>query len=426
MKPSAPACYPRRVRRLLRALACLGALTSATAPAQVLDEQEPEPAYALGDGLTATDWGLEARLRLRLHADLVEPHLGGLDAASGASPGGTTDIRRARALLDLRGAEGTALRPFRVRAQADFKDLEVRWLDLYARYDGVFSGGAVVASDLRAGEFREPFGLEAMTSVSYLPFIERSTATNTFTPGRSRGGQATLRVANGLLQAGAFRRTEGRPFPDEALDERAITARAVWQGDGQGLTQAGGSISLRDPGGDLLVFRGTTGSRLLERLADTGSIDAERAVSAGLEALYRRGPWTAQSEFFGAWVEDANGVNGESFLSGSYLSFSRFLGAGETSWARGRGALGPPSIEGAMHPGGGGLQALEAVARLSYTDLTGGSIQAGRVLDLETGLNFYVSPTTRLMLHWVGVSAEPAGGPRGEGWAILGRLQVQI
>ena len=414
------------MKPLLQALLCLSALPSAEAAAQTSREHGSLPPYALGDGLRANAGDLEARLRLRLHGDLIRPSLGGLDETAGATSGDSADIRRARALLDLRGAEGSTLRPLRVRAQVDFKDLEVRWLDLYARYDDLFTGGAVIASDLRAGTFREPFGLEAMTSVSYLPFIERSTATNTFSPGRSRGGQATLRSANILLQAGAFRRTDGRPFPDEVLDERAITARAVWQGDGQGLTQAGASISLRDPEGDLLIFRGTTGSRLLGRVADSGAIDADRAVAGGLEALLRQGPWTAQSEAFGVWIDDANGVNGESFLSGGYLSLSRFLGAGETRWSRGRGALGPPKIEGARRSGGGGAQALEAVARLSYTDLIGGSVQAGRVLDLETGLNFYVSSTTRLMLHWVGVSAEPPAGPRENGWAVLGRLQIQI
>lgn len=414
------------MRRLLRAFACLGALSPATVVGQEVAEPSTPPPYFLGEGLKGSAGSVEARLRLRLHTDLVASRLGALGQAVGANDGYATDIRRARALLDLRGTEGSALRPLRLRAQVDLKDLEVRWLDLYARYDGIFTAGGIVDSDVRLGEFREPFGLEAMTSVTYLPFIERSTATNTFTPGRSRGGQATLRSAHGLVQAGAFRRTDGRPFPDEALDERAVTARAVWQGDGQGLTQAGGSVSLRDPKGDLLVFRGTTGSRLLERIADTGSIAADRAVVGGVEALLRQGPWTAQSEAFGLWIEDANGVNGESFLSGGYLSVSRFLGAGETSWARGRGALGPPKIEGAIRPGGGGLQALEAVARLSYTDLTGGAIEAGRVLDLEAGLNFYLSPTTRLMLHWIGVSAAPASGSSEEGWALLGRLQVQI
>ncbi|MGB0330250.1 MAG: OprO/OprP family phosphate-selective porin [Planctomycetota bacterium] len=414
------------MRHLVRALACFGALSYGPALGQEALGPPVASPYSLGEGLKASAKGIDARLRLRLHADLVESCLGALGQAAGANDGSASDVRRARALLDLRGAEGSALRPFRLRAQMDFRDLEVRWLDLYARYDGIFTGGGIVHSDVRLGEFREPFGLEAMTSVTYLPFIERSTATNTFTPGRSRGGQTSLRSAHWLLQAGAFRRTDGLPFPDEALDERAITARAVWQGDGRGLTQAGGSISLRNPRGDLLVFRGTTGSRLLERIADTGSIAADRAFVGGVEALLREGPWTAQSEAFGLWIDDANGVNGESFLSGGYLSVSRFLGAGETSWARGRGALGPPRIDGAIRPGGGGWQAMEAVARLSYTDLTGGSIGAGRILDLETGLNFHLSPTTRLMLHWISVSAAPAGGSSEEGWAALARLQVQI
>jgi hypothetical protein len=30
------------------------------------------------------------------------------------------------------------------------------------------------------------------------------------------------------------------------------------------------------------------------------------------------------------------------------------------------------------------------------------------------------------MLHWIGVSAAPAGGSSEEGWAALARLQVQI
>ena len=57
--------------------------------------------------------------------------------------------------------------------------------------------------------------------------------------------------------------------------------------------------------------------------------------------------WTAQSEAFGLWIDDANGVNGESFLSGGYLASVR-----EGGWAR--RYLGPPRIDGAIRPGGGG------------------------------------------------------------------------
>jgi phosphate-selective porin len=411
------------VKCLPRAFACA---LLALAPLAAQEELDPPSAYVLGDGVRASLGEVEARLRLRLHADLVDPQLDDVGQAFGASLDDTRDVRRSRALLDVRGARGSSLRPLRLRAQVDFSDLEVRWLDLYARYDGLLDGGAITSSDLRAGEFREPFGLEAMTSVSHLPFIERSTASNTFTPGRSRGAQVSLRTDHGLLQVGAFRRADGRPFPDELLAERALTARALWQGDGEGLLQAGGSVSLRDPGGDLLIFRGSTGSRLLERLVDTGPIQAERAVTGGAEALLRRGPWTAQAEAFGLWIEDAGGAGDEAFLSGGYASVSRFLGSGSTRWKRDRGALGAPDVAGTLLPGGGGLNAMEAVARLSWTDLADGQVQAGEVLDLEAGLNVYLSPTTRVMLHWIGVSAETAAGERANGWAVLGRLQLQL
>ena len=56
----------------------------------------------------------------------------------------------------------------------------------------------------------------------------------------------------------------------------------------------------------------------------------------------------------------------------------------------------------------------------------GGGGGDGEVLDLEAGLNVYLSPTTRVMLHWIGVSAETAAGERENGWAVLGRLQLQL
>ena len=47
-------------------------------------------------------------------------------------------------------------------------------------------------------------------------------------------------------------------------------------------------------------------------------------------------------------------------------------------------------------------------------------------VDAVRNQRVYLSPTTRLMLHWIGVSAAPAGGSSEEGWAALARLQVQI
>ena len=262
-----------------------------------------------------------------------------------------------------------------------------------------------------------------MTSVTYLPFIERSTPTNVFTPGRSLGVQAAARTPEALFQIGAFRGSEGTPFPDELPGETAVTARALWQPAGPGWVQLGGSLSVRDPRGQPLVFRGRTGSSLIDRFVDTGPIEADSATIAGLEALWSRGRWTAQTEWFGNWIGDVNGASDRAFLHGGYASVAAFLGEGHSTWNRMRGSVGPPDPLG---PNGDSYGALEAVARVSWTDLDDGAITGGQVLDAEAGLNWYCTPTTRVMLHWLGVQADVDGTGSEFGSAILGRIQIQI
>lgn len=391
-------------------------------PSSDVPSTEPN-AYRLGQGLTGSVGSIELRLRALLHPDLVEPFYDDFADELGTEFDTETDFRRVRGLFDFRGSRGSEFENVRVRAQIGLRDSTLRWFDLYARLDNVLTGGSIEGSDVRIGEFREPFGLEAMTSVTYLPFIERSTATNAFTPGRSRGVQISARTSGALFQVGAFRGSEGRPFPDELPGERAFTARALWQPAGPGWVQLGGSLSVRDPQDQLLVFRGRTGSNLLDPLADTGPVEAEMATVAGLEALWSRGRWTAQAEWFGNWIDGASGEPGDASLHGGYASVAAFLGEGRSTWNRMRGSVGAPDtpITDAYSSG-----VWEAVARVSWTDLDDGPVQGGRVLDAEAGLNWYLTPTTRVMLHWLGVRADLEGDSDKFGSALLGRLQFQF
>lgn len=418
------------IRRATLALASLLASPTAVAqvplpPAGVGPPPAPEAArpYQLGQGLRTALGPVDVRLRGRVHADLVEPFLDDFEDALGTDLDAQTEVRRARALLDLRGSPGTGFEHWRLRAQVGFRGSTVRWFDLHAGIDGLLDTGPIEESHVRAGEFREPFGLEAMTSVAHLPFIERSTPTSAFSPGRSRGAQVAARTSNALFQLGVFRASEGRPFPDELLDERAVTARALWQPAGPGWVQLGGSVSVRDPRGGALVFRARTGSSLLERFADTGPIEADSATIAGLEALWSRGRWTAQSEWFGSWIDGATGASEAAFLHGGYASVAAFLGDGRSTWSRMRGAIAAPDVFGSR---GDGRGSFEAVARVSWTDLVDGAVDGGRILDAEAGLNWYLTPTTRVMLHWLGVRGDIEGTGAELGSAILGRVQIQF
>ena len=134
----------------------------------------------------------------------------------------------------------------------------------------------------------------------------------------------------------------------------------------------------------------------------------------------------AQAEWFGLWVDGANGEPGQSFLTGGYASASVFLGEGSTRWYPMRGSLRPPNVAPAWSDLSPRWGEFEAVARVSWTDLVDGSINGGRVLDVEAGLNWYLTSTTRLMVHWLGVRAEDEGGSGVLGQALLGRILIQI
>ncbi len=406
------------------------------------DEAEAHSAvrWTLGDGLRL-QWGpVEARIRPRLHFDFVDPRFAEIEEATGGSFEERTDIRRARLLGDFGFRDGSALEDWSVRAQLDFADSVIDWKDLAATYAGLPTIEQGAVGRLRFGQFRESFGLEAMTSVSHLAFIERSTASNAFTPGRSRGFEWSETGEASMFQLGGFRRAEGEVFPNELQDETAVTARALWLRGrdplgGLELVHVGASLSVREPGTDRLRFGARPGSRLFDRIVDTGNLEADGAVTMGLEALTQWGQSTLVTEVFGADVRGVSGSAGSSaasgsragFLSGAHIGYTTFLTSGHAArWNRRRGGLRSASVDDAFFGPQPTNGALEAAARLSWVNLNSGPIQGGQSADLEIGLNWYLQPTTRFMLHWIGTRARSAGGDLAFGSAVLARIQVQL
>lgn len=388
--------------------------------------EAPAVAWTFGDGVRVRVGDLEARVRTRLHMDLVESELGDVGDLLGEDFEDSERLRRARWLTDLRFRDGSPLELFRVRAQVDFASSELDWKDLFVRYDGAPRFGGLEASDVRAGQFRMPFGLEAMSSVSHIAFIERSTASNTFTPGRGRGVQWAGRSADWLFQVGAFRASEGLPFPDELGTTRSIAARALRQREGLGLVQVGGGVVVHDPGDDGFAFRARPGTRLLPRVVDTGSLQADRFVVGGLEALWLGDGWAGVAEWFHAFGSDVGGAGGSPQLVGGHVAVQRFLTEGQVTWNRKRGGLRAAQVADAWTTRGAGPGAVEVAGRLSWVDLDDGAVRGGRSLDLEVGVNWYLQPATRVMVHWVGSRVDAPSGGEAHGAAVLARVQVQL
>lgn len=419
---------PRPLRSSLLVAASIAApgVGLAAQDEQIEPIERPALSWTFGDGLRVRVSDMEARIRTRLHMDLVETQLDDVGAALGEDFEDGERLRRARWLTDVRFREGSPLEDVRVRGQVDFASSEIDWKDVFLRYDGAPRFGGLTASNVRAGQFREPFGLEAMSSVSHIAFIERSTASNAFTPGRGRGAQWAGRTEHWLFQTGAFRASEGLPFPDELGSGRSVIARVLHQSGETGLVQLGGGLALREPGEDGIAFRARPGTRLLPRVVDTGRLEADRFLVGALEGLYLGDGWAVVAEWFHAAGEGVGPADDSPQLMGGHLSFQTFLTEGQVTWNRNRGGLRAAKVADAWTTRGNGPGAVELAGRLSWVDLDDGPVRGGRSLDLEVGVNWYLQPATRFMLHWVGARVDAPGGDEEHGSAILARIQVQL
>lgn len=144
----------------------------------------PPPSLRIGDVFRAD-------LRVRLHFDTrhYDPDLG--------LEGGRDVFRRARVVL-----EGRLFGDFDYEFDAELRDRERPWRDVYVNYR------RFRAAEIQVGRFKVPFGLDQLTGVFNLNFIERSLIANDLAPARDRGVMVHGRLARDIIryQTGVFRR----------------------------------------------------------------------------------------------------------------------------------------------------------------------------------------------------------------------------
>ena len=298
------------------------------------------------------------------------------------------EVRQIRLRIDAEPTES-----WRVRAQFEWTDIQNPFLEF--RVQGELADGWVV----RGGQFREPFGIEANTGLGALPFLERSAATDAFSPGRNRG--ATLHWKGDLnLAVGGFQGAEAA-F-GSSTSEHSLAARAwrTWQPNAKERLHAGISVTSRDAGSGALRFRARQGTQLRPHAIDTGNLLGAEAMTYALEAAWQDGPRTLQAEWLGAEVDLAGGTRAA--LHGVTVSCAWFLTGETRSYAESRGAWTE------VTPYGEG-PALELVARASSTDLNDGPVSGGEQLDLDIGLNVHLTDNSRVMVHLV--HSETKGAP---------------
>ncbi len=288
--------------------------------------------------------------------------------------------------------------------------------------------------NVRVGQFRQPFGMDELTSVKELTFFERPL----------------------MFGLGPFRQI-GVGFHDTTSDENVTWAASIF---GTGTDPFGNSIGDRGYGGasritavlmedkqaDFLVHSGlgysyiaTPTSEIEYRnvpefggplgvpgsvpfFVDTGLIPAENANLFNAELASTWGSWHAQSEFRYSTVNLTSG--GSAGFPSFYAQTGYILTGEHRPYNKTNAVLGRVKPKSAFGARCGGTGAWELACRYSWIDLNEGAINGGELSNVTYGLNWYLNDFTKLQFNYINsdLNRAPIGDSHTDIFAVRAQL----
>lgn len=326
---------------------------------------------------------------LTLQAEPLDLDFGGYIAAGGDHYGAFYDedgephttrgvLRNAKLELELSWGRSWAAEidgSYEVRDD----DREIELGDAYVQYQGKDRFRVTF------GRFKEPFGLERLTSYATINTSERSTVTSAFAPGRSQG-----------LAVGQFRKSRTWALgvfteEPEGKSGRAITARytlAPVRTDQQTL-HLGMAASWRDLGDARFQIKDRGEVFSADNVLRSPRFDAQESKLFGLESAWSSGRFSVMAE---AMAQQVTRVDGEHWwFAGAYLQAGVFLTNDHRPYSRGEFKRPEPTSR---------AGAIELVARYSAVDLQDEQLGARANVAL-IGANYYWDDRLQLRLNWL-------------------------
>jgi phosphate-selective porin OprO/OprP len=320
-------------------------------------------------------------------------------AAVGDLQDATTEFRRARFYI-----AGTIYDKIIFKAQYDFAGGDADFKAVYLGLKKLPGVGKLII-----GHFKEPIGLENLTSSKYITLMERALIT-AFLPSYNTGiGVFKTELDERLTWAvGAFLDTNAYGDEDGAESNFAATARITgipWYEGKDRLLHLGLSYSYRDAKDDSVSFSERPETHLAPQFVDTGSFGADSENRFGIETALVYGPLSVQGEYMVAKVDALSGSDPE-FL-GYYAYISYFLTGEHRAYKKSAGAF--SRVKPKANFGKGGIGAWELALRYSALDLNDEAIVGGELEDITFGVNWYLNPNVRVMGNYVRADLDDVG-----------------
>ncbi|MBN2135287.1 MAG: hypothetical protein JW737_06115 [Acidobacteria bacterium] len=258
--------------------------------------------------------------------------------------------------------------------------------------------------NITIGHFREPFGLEQLTSSNYITFMERAIP-DMFTPTRNSGAMIDFTAFDNLLYVtgGAFR--VANSIGDvESIDPTydftgRLAVRPLYKDDGKTMVHIGAAINYRDLGDyGNIKFQARPECHMIGAFIDSSGIAATSTTIFGFELASVFGPLSIQGEYMVANITSEERLDPS--LSGYYIQASYWLTGEYRPYSLGSATFGRVKPNNDVFKEGG-IGAIELAARYSVGDLEDETVYGGELKNFTIGINWHQTARTRLMLNYV-------------------------
>ncbi len=316
-----------------------------------------------------------------------------------------TEFRRARFFFS-----GTIYKNTDFKLQIDFADGEVVLKDAYLGLKNI-----PVVGNIRVGHVKEPFRLDVLNSSKYFTFMERA-FTADFMQERNNG----IIIFNDFfdkklsLQAGYFRNEDNNSSDKAANDGNAFTTRATSlvlnNKEKNQLLHLGLGYSHRKADSKKYEVSSRPEFHLSSvKYISTGTIEDVNNVDLfDFETLFIAGPFSFQGEYLTAKVNTGNITAIDDYNFSSYYGQVSYFLTGESKNFK-SSYDGLDRVKPTNNFGDNGSGAWELALRFSNSDLNSEDILGGEQSDITLGLNWYLNPSTRVMLNNVWADVKDKG-----------------
>ncbi|MFN0053265.1 MAG: OprO/OprP family phosphate-selective porin [Planctomycetales bacterium] len=294
-----------------------------------------------------------------------------------------------------------------------------------------------VIGTLRAGQWKQPFSLEVVSSYRFTMLPERSLLFQSFTPFRHPAvgmydwsEDERMTWAASVYRAGQDQYGGSLASSGGYAGVARITGLPWYEDEGRRYLHLGAAYNYTAPNGRFGSFRSipeffigahdsasnsTAGTPVPTTITgtpffvNTGNFFMNHYNLVGTEFLWVEGPLTVQSEFMYLNATRNNG-KGAAF-AGFYTQMGYFLTGEHRPYMKRQGALDRIKVLhdlGKDPQTGYGWGAFEAACRFSYVDLNSRDIQGGRLFDFTAGFNWYLNSYTKLQLEYIRAALDNA------------------